>query len=109
MTALTRRTRRLEDRFGTADGRPQILVTICNSGWGQPLEMDACIAILRECGFLSTGPGVSLVDFGCLPRGLNAEELERFLREHGADLSGSGRAKRDGLISANPTLGGSGQ
>jgi hypothetical protein len=65
--------------------------------------MDACIAILCECGFLSTSPGVSIVDFGHLPEDLNAEELERFLRENGADLNGLGRVKRDGVISANST------
>ena len=88
MSALTRRTRRLEDRFGIGDGKPQILLVMCNAGWGLALEIDRCLAILRECGFLPTGTGGAVVDFGHLPRDLNAEELERFLRENGADLRG---------------------
>src|SRR4029077_11465518 len=45
------------------------------------------IQILSECGFLPTGP-VGLVNLGQIPDGLNAEELERFLRKHGAEIRG---------------------
>jgi hypothetical protein len=54
------------------------------AGWGLALDSDRCIDILGECGFLPTGP-VGLVDLCQIPDCLNAEELERFLREHGAE------------------------
>jgi len=88
MSARTGRIRRLENRFGIVDTRPQILVSICDAGWGLALERDRCTEILRECGFLPTGPGVSSVDFSHVPEDLDAEELEKFLRENGTDLCG---------------------
>ena len=51
------------------------------------LDQDRCIQILRECGFFPTGP-IGLMNLGQIPDGLNAEELERFLRENGAETSG---------------------
>jgi hypothetical protein len=89
MKTVTRRIDKLENRLGIAPGQPQILLVMCNAGWGLALEMDACVAILRECGFLPTSPGVSLADFGSLPEDLNAEELEKFLRENGAEICGA--------------------
>jgi hypothetical protein len=103
MSARTGRIRRLENRFGIVDTRPQLLFVMCNAGWGLALEIDECLAILRECGFLPTGTGGAVVDFGHLPEDLNAEELEKFLRENGADLCGLGRVKRDGVESVSPT------
>jgi hypothetical protein len=49
---------------------------------------DRCLQILRECGFLPTGPGFGLVNLCQIPDGLNADELERFLREDGAETRG---------------------
>jgi hypothetical protein len=43
------------------------------------------IQILRESGFLPTGR-LGLVDFGRIPRGLNAEAREKFLRERGWEI-----------------------
>lgn len=43
--------------------------------------------ILGECGFPPKGP-VGVVNLGDIPNGLNAEQLERFLREHGAETCG---------------------
>ena len=47
---------------------------------------DSCIDILEESGFWpdSQFGVVSLID---VPNGLNAKELEEYLREHGAELS----------------------
>ena len=38
--------------------------------------------ILRESGHLPTGP-FGVVSLWLLPEGLNAKELEQYLREHG--------------------------
>jgi hypothetical protein len=59
--------------------------------------MDKCLDILRERGFLPDGPGVSSVDFLHLPVGTNAEKLEWYLRENGAELCGPrGAQTKDG-------------
>ena len=78
MNAVARRIDKLEERFGTADGKSRILVVVVPAGLGLALDQDRCIAILDECGFLPTR-GVGVVDLGKIPKGLNAEELERFL------------------------------
>jgi hypothetical protein len=50
------------------------------------LDEDRCIEILRECGFLPTGPALGVVNLGRMPKGLNAKETERYLQENGADI-----------------------
>jgi hypothetical protein len=50
------------------------------------LDTDRCVEILGECGFVRTGPGMLLLDLLNVPHGLNARELERYLREHGAEI-----------------------
>ena len=60
---------------------------MCNAGWGLALDSDTCLQILRECDYLPTGCGFSVVFLCDIPDGLNAEELERYLRERGAKLS----------------------
>jgi hypothetical protein len=77
--------RRLEGRFSPADGQPQLLLIVSDAGWRLALDQDTCMQILRECGRLPTGP-VGVVNFGEIPVGLNARELEQYLREHGAEL-----------------------
>ena len=52
------------------------------------LDQDRCIKILRECGHLPTGPGFGIVSFCEIPEGLNAQELERYLRKDGAETRG---------------------
>ena len=87
MRIVARRIGKLEDRFWPGNGKPPLLLVVCNAGWGLALDQEACIQILRECGFLPTGP-VGLVNLGRIPDGLNAEELERYLREGGAETRG---------------------
>jgi hypothetical protein len=48
--------------------------------------MDRCLQILDECGYLPTCNGLFLVNLLNIPNGLNADELERYLREHGSEL-----------------------
>ena len=85
MKAIAKRLRRLEDQFGPADGKPRFLLAVCNAGWGLALDRGTCIQILGEGGFLPSH-GCSVVSFCDVPGGLNADELEQYLREHGAEL-----------------------
>jgi hypothetical protein len=55
------------------------------------LSKERCIEILRECGHLRTGPWFSLVNLYRVPRGLSAQETERFLRERGSEVCGGGK------------------
>ncbi len=87
MNTIHRRVRKLEDRFWIGDGKPGILLVLCHAGGRLALDQDRCIQILGECGFLPTGP-VGLVNLLQIPDGLNAEKLERFLREDGAETRG---------------------
>jgi len=84
-TVIARCLRRLEDEFGPEDGKPRLVLVVCPAGWGLALDQDTCLQILDECGFLASGP-VGVVNFGKIPVGLNADELEQYLREHGAEL-----------------------
>jgi hypothetical protein len=103
MRTVTRRIDKLEQRFGIAKGKPGILLVVSAASWRHPLSVDSCVKILRECGFFPTGAGIDMVDLLHLPKGLNAEELATFLREHGAGLRGlENLVKRDGAISTNP-------
>jgi len=58
---------------------------VYRSGQELALDEDACIQILRDCGKLPKGQ-MGLVSFLKVPDGLNADELEKFLREHGAGI-----------------------
>ncbi len=87
MKTINTRIRKLEDRFWLGNGKPPLLLVLCHAGWCLALDQDRCIQILDECGFLPTGP-VGLVNLLGIPDGLNEEELERFLREDGAETRG---------------------
>ena len=87
MKTIDGRIRKLEDRFWIGNGKQPLLLVLCHAGWGLALDQDRCIQILSECGFLPTG-AIGLVDLLGIPDGLNAEELERYLREDGAETCG---------------------
>jgi hypothetical protein len=82
MKIIHSRIRRLENQFGVVDEKQRILLVVCDAGCG---DQDASIQILRECGFLPTGP-IGLVNFLNIPAGMNTEEADRFLRERGAQI-----------------------
>jgi hypothetical protein len=99
MKEVTRRVRRLEARFGCGDGSSEgIRLVVCRPSRKPALDEDACIEILRECGFLPVvnGIGVHFLDFGKIPGGLNAKETERFLRENGSEICGFRSAQNHG-------------
>ena len=83
MRTVTRRVDKLEHQFGIAKGKPGILLVVSAAAWRHPLKVDTCVKILRECGFFPTGAGIDMVDLLHLPEGLDAQELEKYLREHG--------------------------
>ena len=95
MKAISKRLCKLESQFGLGPETEQLLLVVTAAGKALALDQDRCIQILRECGFLPTGP-VGLVNLGEIPDGLNAEELERFLREDGADICGLRSAQNHG-------------
>jgi hypothetical protein len=98
MRAIGRRISRLEDQFCTASGnRRDKLWVVCKYDWGLALDKDTCIDILEESGFLldSQFGGVDLMK---VPDGLNAKELERYLREHRSELSSTNRTSHQNKL-----------
>ena len=63
---------------------PPRLWTVDRSDRKVALDGDRCIEILGECGFLLTAVRFGMVNLMDIPDGLNARELAKFLREHGA-------------------------
>jgi hypothetical protein len=100
MKTIDGRIRRLEDRFSPGNGKPQLLLVACKAGWGLALDQDRCVQILGESGFLPTGP-VGVVNLCQIPDGLNAEDLEMFLREDGAETRGLHPQTDDGAADAS--------
>ncbi len=88
MKTINGRIRKLEDRLRPTDEKRGNLLVVCLVGWGLALDQDRCLQILDECGFLRTGPRLGLVNLCQIPGGLSAEELERYLRENGAETRG---------------------
>jgi hypothetical protein len=95
MRTVARRIAKLEDRFLPGNGKPQLLLVVTAAGRVLALDQDRCMQILRECGHLPTGP-VGVVNLGQIPDGLNAEELERYLRKDGAEICGLRSAQNHG-------------
>jgi hypothetical protein len=82
MKTVARRIRRLEDRFGSAHGPSILVVTSCVT---LAFDSDTCVTILKECGFVPTF-GIRLINLCKIPDGLKKDEIETYLREHGAQL-----------------------
>ncbi len=87
VSSIQLKLRKLEGEFGPAELLPWIPVIVRDLAQELSFNPDACIAILRERGFLSSRPRC-VVDLGKIPDGLNAKETERFLRENGAGICG---------------------
>jgi hypothetical protein len=80
MKTVTRRIAKLEEQLGTAQRGTPVLLVMSAVANELALDEDRCIEILRECGRLPTGPGLGIVNLWEIPDGLNAKELERYLR-----------------------------
>ena len=92
MRTIDTRIRKLEHRFGTSDRKSPLILVVSPAGRSLALDEDRCIEILDECGFPPPGV-IGRVQLRLIPDGLNAGELERFLRENGADLTSLGGAR----------------
>jgi hypothetical protein len=57
------------------------------------LDSDRCVEILRESGFGHPGPGMSVIRLTAIPEGLNARQLESYLRQHAAEICRPGKEK----------------
>jgi hypothetical protein len=84
MRNLTSRIERLEQR--TRGNEKALRCVVTGGGAELALDTDRCAEILTECGFLQNGTGISLINLLDVPDGLNARELERYLREHGEEI-----------------------
>ncbi len=82
MTNLTRRIEKLEQRTG-ARGQAGLHLFVMQAGAKFALEFGRCAEILNERGF---AVGVSVLDFSRVPHGLDVEELERYMHEHGEEI-----------------------
>jgi hypothetical protein len=82
MKSVERRLDRLEHRFAP-QSRKQFLIILTDARQSLALDTSRCVQILREAGHLDTRGFACCVDLGNIPDGLNAAELEQYLREHG--------------------------
>jgi hypothetical protein len=85
MRSLMRRIERLE-RGSAHSNEGGLQMVLMRAGTELALDTQRCVEILRQSGRLKTGPYVSLIQLGHFPPGLNAEELEQHLREHGDEI-----------------------
>ena len=100
MRTVARRIGKLEDTFRPKSDKPLLLLIVTAAEKRLALDQDRCVQILRECGFSPTGP-IGLVNLAEIPAGLDAEGLEKYLREHGAETRGfHGGQNRGGLEGA---------
>ena len=74
--------------------KPPILFVVSSVGCRLALDRERCIEILGECGVLPTGPTFGVVDLLNVPKGLNAKEIEKYLRDHAAEICGFGTGGR---------------
>ena len=88
MKTVTRRIAKLEDQFGTAQRGTPVLLVMSAAARELALDEHRCIEILRECGHLPAGPGFGIVYLYEIPDGLNAQELETYLRKDYAETHG---------------------
>jgi hypothetical protein len=85
MRTLQRRIGKLE-QLTVASKQEGLLFTVERSDVVLALESDRCVEILRECGHVPSRRGLSILNFLRVPDRLNAQELERYLREHGDEI-----------------------
>jgi len=87
MKAIDSRIRRLEGLLFADNGQPQRIWVTIHPGCELALNLDRCVDILREGGFLPSSR-FGVLDFCGIPQGLNAKELETFLRKNGEETRG---------------------
>jgi hypothetical protein len=82
MRAISRRIRTLEDRL--APGEPPKFLFSFSVLYEGFLDIERCRRTLGECGFLPRSPGMHIVNLWGLPESLSGDEIDAWLREHGA-------------------------
>jgi hypothetical protein len=65
-------------------------MAVAPAGWTMGIDLERCVEILRGMGVLSAGRS-ALLDLSHVPHGLNAENTERAIREHAAEICGKAR------------------
>ncbi len=95
MRAIDSRIRRLQHRLCPDKGEPQRLWVLIKPGYGLALDLDTCTEILDESGFLPTGR-FGVVNLCGIPDGLNAQELEKYLRRNRSETRGVGGHQNHG-------------
>jgi len=108
MRAIDSRIRRLQQRLCPDEDYEQRIWVPVIYGRELALDTDRCVDILRECGFLPKTRFLVLSLTG-IPHGLNAQELEQYLRKNGARICGTDRDQQQKVPSAasrlaNPAL-----
>jgi len=92
MRTITRRIGRLKDRLLPCNAQPLRIWVLTKPGCEFALDLDRCVQILDECGSVPTAR-FGVLNLCGIPDGLNAEELEKFLRERVSEHGGfRGRA-----------------
>jgi len=82
MRNLIRRIAELEQRTGA--GLYRVMVTYTGPDFA--LDLETCGDLLAEFGYTRPGAVSVVMDFCNVPLGLTPAELERYLREHGAEI-----------------------
>jgi hypothetical protein len=94
MKAIDSRIRRLQDKICPDNGQ-QRLWFMNLVGGELALDLDCCAEILDECGFLPKGR-FCVVNLCGVPDGLNAKELEKYLRTNGTKTGYGGLDQEHG-------------
>ena len=97
MKTIDRRIRRLQDKFCPENGQQRLWFTSLTSS-ELALDLDRCAEILDECGFLPKGR-FCVVNLCGISDGLDAKELEKFLRKNGAQTCGFGPDQQESMPS----------
>lgn len=88
MKALNSRIRRLQQQLCPDEDYEQRIWVPVIYGRELALDTNRCVDILRECGFLPKTRFL-VVSLTGIPDGLNAKELEHYLRKDGARICGT--------------------
>ena len=87
MRSILSRIEKLESGWSQA-AEAGIHLFVQRAGMELALDTGRCAEILRECGFLRSGPFLSVIRLLDVPRGLDGYGLEVYLRGHGAEICG---------------------
>jgi len=85
MSNLKNRLARLEEQTGGKERT--IVLRLVRAGQELALPPESCDEILADAGFSPKG-GIFVLDFLHVPDGLNATQLEGYLREHVDEICG---------------------